>query len=227
VSAVADEGSGPTPRQRGPHAHGVTLDPSHRFVLVADLGADRVFVYRFDAATRKHAPAATPFLQLPPGTGPRHLVFGADGKTAYLVAELTGDLHVLAWDAGAGTLRTVQTVSTLGPGYQGKISAGEIVAARSGRFVYVSNRGDDTIVAYRVERRTGRLTELQRVAAGGTQPWNLALSPDGGWLLAANETTSELASFRVGADGRLTATGNRLDVAKPVSIVFAGACAPR
>ena len=227
ASVVGDEGSGPTPRQRGPHAHGVTLDPSRRFVLVPDLGADRVFVYRVDAATRKLTPAATPFLQLPPGTGPRHLVFGADGRTAYLVAELTGDVHVAAWDARTGTLRVVQTVSTLSPGYQGKVSAGEIVVAPGGKYVYVSNRGDDTIVAYRVARGTGRLAEQQRIAAGGTAPWHLAMSPDGRWLLAANEASSELASFRVGADGRLAATSYRLDVPKPVSAVFAGACAAR
>lgn len=227
ASVVGDEGSGPTPRQRGPHAHGVTLDPSRRFVLVPDLGADRVFVYRFDAATRKLSPAARPFLQLPPGTGPRHLVFGADGRTAYLVAEFTGDVHVLAWNAKGGTLRVVQTVSTLSPGYQGKISAGEIVVAPGGRHVYVSNRGDDTIVAYRVAASTGRLAEQQRIPAGGTQPWHLVLSPDGRWLLAANEASSELASFRVGVDGRLAATSYRLDVPKPVSTVFAGACAAR
>jgi 6-phosphogluconolactonase len=227
VSVVGDEGSGPTPRQRGPHAHGVTLDPSRRFVLVPDLGADRVFVYRFETATRKLTPAVTPFLQLPPGTGPRHLVFGADARTAYLVAEFTGDVHVLAWDVMAGTLRVAQTVSTLSPGYQGKISAGEIVVAPGGRHVYVSNRGDDTIVAYRVAAGTGRLTEQQRIPAGGTQPWHLALSPDGRWLLAANEASSELASFRVGADGRLAPTSYRLDVPKPASTVFAGACAAR
>lgn len=224
ASVVQDDGSGPTPRQRGPHAHGVTIDPSRRYALVPDLGADRVFIYRYDAATRALAPAATPFVQLPPGTGPRHLVFGADGRSAYLLAEFTGALRVYDWDAAGGTLRAVQTLSTLSAGYGGKISAGEIIVSHDGDRVYVSNRGDDTIIAYRVERPAGRLTELQRIPSGGMQPWNLALSPDGRWLLAANETSNALASFRVGDDGRLAATGSKLEVAKPATVVFAGAC---
>jgi 6-phosphogluconolactonase len=224
ASVVQDQGTGPTPRQSGPHAHGVNLDPSRQYALVTDLGADRVFVYRFDAATRKLAPAATPFLQLAPGSGPRHLVFSADGRSVYVLAELTGALHVYAWDAAAGTLQAVQTVSTLSAGYQGKISAGEIIVSPDGKHVYVSNRGDDTIVAYQAEARSGRLAEMQRLPSAGTHPAHLALSPDGRWLLVANELTNALTSFRVGGDGRLAATDNRLDVPKPVNIVFAGAC---
>lgn len=224
VSVVRDDGSGPTPRQRGAHAHGVTIDPSRRYVLVPDLGADRVFIYRYDAATRALAPGITPFLQLPPGTGPRHLVFGADGHSAYLLAEFTGALLVFDWDAAAGTLRAAQTLSILSAGYGGKVSAGEIILSHDGERVYVSNRGDDTIIAYQVDRQSGRLAELQRIPSGGVQPWNLALSPDGRWLLAANEASNALASFRVAADGRLAATGARLDVGKPASVVFAGAC---
>lgn len=224
VSVVKDEGTGPSPRQKGPHAHGVVIDPSRRFALVPDLGADRVFVYRFDAARRHLEPAATPFLQLPPGTGPRHLVFGKDGRTVYLLAELTGDLYVAAWDARAGTLRPVQTLSVLAPGYQGKISAGEIIVARGGRQVYVSNRGDSTILAYAVDLPTGRLTEVQRIPSGGAAPWHLAQSPDGRWLLAANEGVGTVTSFRVGPDGRLAATGYELAVVKPAVVVFAGRC---
>jgi 6-phosphogluconolactonase len=227
VSVVQDEGTGPSPRQRGPHAHGVVVDPSGQYALVSDLGADRVFIYRFDAAAHKLSPAATSSVQLPPGTGPRHLAFSPDGLVVYLLTELTGDLYVYDWDAAHGTLNQVQKLSTLTPGYKGKISAGEIVVSPDGRQVYVSSRGDDTIIAYRVELSTGELTELQRIPAGGTAPWNLALSPDGRWLLAANEASNTLTSFRVGSNGRLTATTSRLDVPKPVNIVFAGSCAAR
>jgi 6-phosphogluconolactonase len=227
ASVVDDHGSGPTPRQAGPHAHGVTIDPSRRYALVPDLGADRVFIYRFDANTRQLAPAATPFVQLPPGTGPRHIVFTPDGHTAYLLTELTGDLIVYAWDGRAGQLKPVQKLSTLSAGYQGKISAGEILVARDGKHVYVSSRGDDTIVVYQAASGTGRLQELQRIPSGGVQPWSLALSPNGRWLLAANETSNAVTAFRVGGDGQLTATQGRLEVATPVSIVFAGACVRR
>lgn len=225
VSVVRDQGSGPTARQRGPHAHGVTIDPSGRYALVPDLGADRVFIYRYDAATRQLAAADLPFLQLPPGTGPRHLVFGADGRHAYLLAEFTGELLVYRWDAARGTLQAVQALSTLSAGYGGKISAGEIVVAADGKQVYVSNRGYNTVIVYRTDAATGRLAELQRIAAGGDQPWHLALSPDDRWLLASNEASNGVAAFRVGEDGRLTATANKLDVVKPVNVVFAGACA--
>ena len=227
ASVVNDAGSGPTARQRGPHAHGVVIDPAGRFALVPDLGADRLFVYRFDGARRILSPAAVPFVQLPAGTGPRHLVFSPDGSYAYLLAELTGDLYVYAWDAGRGTLQTVQTLSTLAVHYQGQISAGEIIISNHGKRLYVSNRGDDTIVVYQVAPRTGRLTELQRLPSVGINPWHLVLSPAQQWLLAANEASNAVASFRVGTDGRLAATNNRLSVAKPVNIVFAGSCAIR
>jgi 6-phosphogluconolactonase len=225
ASVVQDQGSGPIARQRGPHAHGVTIDPSGRYALVPDLGADRVFVYRYDAATRQLAPAATPFVQLPPGSGPRHLVFSGDGRHAYLVAEFTGELLVYAWDAAAGRLQVVQTLSTLTAAYGGKISAGEIIVSGGGGQVYVSNRGDHTVIVYQVDKASGRLAEVQRVPAGGDQPWHLALSPDGRWLLASNEASNAVNAFRVADDGRLAVTAHKLDVVKPSSVVFAGACA--
>lgn len=226
ASVVSDYGTGPTPRQLSPHAHGVTLDPSRQFVLAPDLGADRVFVYRFSADRRALQSAATPFLQLPAGAGPRHLVFSADGRVAYLLNELTADLNVYAWDAGQGTLRPLQTLSTLSAGYQGKKSAGEILVSRDGKRVYLSNRGEDTIVVYAVDAGSGTLSEMQRLASGGKQPWHLALSPDQRWLLASNETSNSVNVFAVaGGDGRLSATGSKLDIATPVNIVFTGACA--
>jgi 6-phosphogluconolactonase len=224
VSIAGNAGSGPSPRQKGPHAHGVTLDPSGRYVLVPDLGADRVFVYRFDAATRALAPAATPFLQLPPGSGPRHLVFGPGGRTAYLLTELTGELRVLDWDAAAGTLAPVQALSIQGPNYAGPASAGELVVSGDGTMLYASNRGEHAIVAFAIEREMGRLSEAQRIASGGTAPWHLALSPAGTWLLASNEKSDAVDVFRVGHDGRLAATRSRLDVPTPVNVLFAGAC---
>jgi 6-phosphogluconolactonase (cycloisomerase 2 family) len=226
-SVVSDYGTGPTPRQLSPHAHGVTLDPSRKFVLVSDLGADRVFVYRFVAGERRLQPADAPFLQLPPGSGPRHLVFGPDGHYAYLLNELTADLNVYAWDAGSGTLTPLQTLSTLSAGYQGKKSAGEILVSADGTRLYLSNRGEDTIIAYAVDAGTGRLSELQRIASGGKQPWHLALSPEGRWLLAANEASNAVKVFAVDrSSGRLAATAGQLDVAAPVNIVFAGAVCP-
>jgi 6-phosphogluconolactonase len=226
ASVGNDYGTGPTRRQQGAHAHGVTIDPSRQFLLVPDLGADRVFVYRLGADGRQLAPAATPFLQLPPGSGPRHLVFSADGRMAYLLTELTGELRVYGWDARQGVLRPVQTLATVGADYQGPKSAGEIVVSADGQRVYVSSRGEDTIVAYSLNARSGQLTETQRTLSGGRQPWHLALSPSGRWLLASNESSNAVDVFRVdAATGRLTATTSSLNVTKPVAVVFAGVCA--
>ncbi|MRW92082.1 beta-propeller fold lactonase family protein [Duganella sp. FT80W] len=222
VSVVQDQGSGPTARQRGPHAHGVAIDPTDRYALVADLGADRVFIYRYEAATRQLAPSSE--LRLPAGTGPRHLVFGADGRFAYLLSEFTGELRVYGWDAGSSSLREVQTLSILSAGFSGKISAGEVIVSGDGGQVYVSNRSDNTVIAYQVQPGAGRLTELQRLPAGGEVPSHLALSPDGRWLLSSNEASSAVTVFQVAGDGRLSATARKLDVAKPVNVVFAGAC---
>jgi 6-phosphogluconolactonase len=229
TSIVKDHGGGPHVRQKSPHAHGVTVDPSHQFVLVPDMGADRIFIYRFAAGKRELVPAATPFLQLPPGSGPRHLVFGPNGRSAYLLTELSADLHVYRWDAGTGTLHPLQVLPTLPPGFQGTRSAGEIVVAGEGRHLYVSNRGgEDSIVAYAVDPDSGALSEIQRIASGGKQPWHLALSPAGAWLLAANESSNAVTAFRVDrGTGRLSATDNRLDIPTPVDTVFAGACPGR
>jgi 6-phosphogluconolactonase len=223
-----DYGTGPTPRQKRPHAHGVTIDPSRRFVLVPDLGADRVFIYRLGASGRKLAPAARPFLQLPSGSGPRHLAFSPDGRIAYLLTELTAELRVYGWDAKNGVLQPLQTLSTVGAAPQEKKSAGEIVVAGDGKRVYVSNRGEDSIVTYAVDARSSQLAEIQRIPSGGKQPWHLVLSPSGRWLLASNEASNSVNVFRVdGATGRLAATANGLDVVKPVAVVFAGACPRR
>lgn len=218
ISVAAGQGSGPTPRQRGPHAHGVSIDPSRQYVLVADLGADRIFIHRYDATRRQLMPAS--FVQLPAGSGPRHLVFGADGRQAYLLNELTGDLYVYAWSAANGTLQEQQKLSILSSGYTGKISAGEIIVSADGRQVYVSNRGDNSIIVYQTEPASGRLTELQRIPSGGLQPWHLVLSPDGKWLLASNEASNAVVAFRVGADGALAASTNQLEIPKPVNIIF-------
>lgn len=225
TSIAADYGSGPSPRQTSPHAHGVTLDPTRQFVLVPDLGADRVFIYRISGDLRTLQPEATPFLQLPPGTGPRHLVFSADGRHAYLLNEFTADLNIYGWDAARGTLHLLQSISTLSAGHQGKKSAGEIVVSHDGRRVYLSNRGEDTIITYAVANDSGELTEMQRMASGGKQPWHLTLSPDGRWLLAANEISNSVNVFAVDKkSGRLSPTNNKSDVATPVNIVFAGVC---
>lgn len=222
VSSVqTDTGSGPHRRQTGPHAHGVTVDPSGRYVLAPDLGADKIFVYRFDAATRKLLlgnPAAQP---LPAGSGPRHLVFSPDGRFAFLDTELTGEVYVFRWDARAGQLTPVHHISINQPDFTGERSAAEVVVSRDGRFLYVSDRGANSLIVYAIDAQSGRLAERQRISGGGDRPWSFAISPSGRWMLVTNEGSSALAEFSIDRrSGRLAATANTLAVPKPVSLSF-------
>jgi len=222
VSSVqSNYGTGPSPRQTQPHAHGVAIDKGGRFVLASDLGADRIFVYRFDSATLKLSPAVTPFVAARPGSGPRHVVLHPGGKFAYVNSELTSEITSYSWNGKTGQLQPLTTLSTLPPGYTGANSSGEIAVSPDGRFLYASNRGEDTLVVYAIDRITGGLTEIQRIASGGKKPWAFMPDPGGRWLLVANEGSDQVTVFaRDPASGKLTATGQRLSVLHPSSIAF-------
>lgn len=221
ASVQKDIGSGPSPRQKSAHAHSVAIDPSGRFLLVADLGADRIFIYRFDPATRQLTPAATPYVATPPGSGPRHMAFGHDGRFLFVDSELSGEVSAYRWNGAAGTLRLVQTLSAFPSDYQGNKSAAELAVSKDGRFLYVSTRNNDMLVVYAISRSNGHLREIQRLPAGGKTPWSFALSPDGAWLVVANEASNRVDLFGVDRNsGRLTATGQSLSVPTPVSIAF-------
>lgn len=220
-SVQTDTGSGPHRRQTGPHAHGVTVDPTGRFVLAPDLGADRIFIYRFDPATKMLSPGDPVAEALPPGSGPRHLVFSPDGRFAFLDTELTGEVYVYRWDARAGRLSPVFHLAIDPPEFTGEKSAAEVVVSHDGRFLYVSDRGASSLIVYAIDPKTGALAEVQRVAAGGNIPWSFAIDPSGRWMLVANEASSALAVFALNpASGRLTATVSTLAVPKPVSLAF-------
>ncbi|MBR8241454.1 lactonase family protein [Burkholderia multivorans] len=225
ASTVRDVGSGPNVRrQASAHAHNAVVDPSGRYVLVPDLGADRVFVYGFDAATRALLPddADPPrTFSAPAGSGPRHLVFGLDGRFAYLITELSGEIFVLRWEAAQGRLAAVQTVPLGSASFGGTKSGAEIVISGDGRFVYAQDRAEDTLVVYRVDRDSGELSELQRIASGGARPWGMALDPSGRWLFVANQHSGNVAVFSVDpASGKLAATGATAEVPTAVSVAF-------
>ncbi|CAL9662069.1 lactonase family protein [Streptomyces sp. enrichment culture] len=224
ASRVQDTGSGPHPRQSGPHPHHVVLAPHRKSALVADFGADRVFVYDYDRATHRlsagapDGPAAYPTA---PGSGPRRLAFHPNGHTVYLLNELTADLQTLHWDATKGTLTHRQTLSTNAPGHTGVTSAAELAVSSDGRHVYTSNRGESTLVVFSVNLGTGLLTEVQRVPCGGVTPWSFALHPSGRWLFVANEASGTVNLFRVArGSGHLTDTGTSVAVPFPDCITF-------
>ncbi len=224
TSTVKETGSGPNRRQASAHAHNAVVDPSGRYALVPDLGADRVFVYEFDRATHALTPADGASAQqfvLPPGSGPRHIAFGASGKYAYLLTELSAQVMVLRWDSAKAQLTLEQTVEITSPDFQGVKSGAEIAVSRDGRFVYVENRAENTIVVYRVDADSGELTQVQRTSSGGEKPWGFAIDASGKWLLVANQRSGKVNVFSIDtASGMVADTGQSADVPTPVAITF-------
>jgi 6-phosphogluconolactonase len=213
------EGSSVNPkRQEGPHAHSVNFDAAGRFLFAADLGTDSIQVYAYDAAAGTLTPAGS--ATLAPGAGPRHFVFHPSGKFAWVVNEMGNTITAFAYADGA--LTEVQTVPTLPADFEGESSTAEIRVHPSGRFLYASNRGHDSIAAFAIDEATGLLTPLCHTPTGGKTPRNFALNPTGQWLLAANQESDSVVVFRVKDDGRLEANGDQVEVPAPVCVLFAG-----
>ncbi|MBN3763625.1 lactonase family protein [Burkholderia sp. Ac-20365] len=224
ISTIKETGSGPNRRQASAHAHSAVIDPSGRYVLVPDLGADRVFIYRYDPATHALLGDASsgpaPFVA-PAGSGPRHIAFASDGKLAYLLTELSAEVMVLRWDAANARLTLVQTLPVSSTSFQGVKSGAEIALSRDGRFVYVENRGENELVVYRVNAGSGTLSEMQRISSGGDKPWGFAIHPSGKWMLVANQRNGKVSVFSIDtATGMLANTGESVDMPTPVSIAF-------
>jgi 6-phosphogluconolactonase len=222
TAVVRHEGAGPHPeRQRGPHAHCIVPDPSNRWALAADLGIDRILVYRFDDRAGTLLPAAVPFAALAPGAGPRHLAFHPSGRLLYVVNELDLTLGAFGWDADAGALTPLATLPLLERRPSREATAADLHVAPSGRFLYASVRGDDGIVVFSLGAADGRPARVQRVASGGHWPRNFALDPSGRFLLAANQRSHTVVGFHVHPEsGALTPTGHRADVPSPVCVRF-------
>jgi 6-phosphogluconolactonase len=217
---MQDVGSSVNPaRQAGPHAHSIQVTSDNRFVLVADLGLDQLLVYRFDANTGTLTPGSPKFVTVDPGAGPRHVAFAPSGKFMYMVNEIASTITVFAYKSGPGTFHRQQTISTLPKPFAGTNTAAEITVDASGRFLYVSNRGDDSLVVFRIHPDHGRLTPLQRVPSGGKTPRHFAIDPTGKWLFAANQDSNNIRLFQIDPkNGRLRPTDRRLDVVSPVCV---------
>lgn len=216
------QGSGPDKsRQEAAHAHGVTLSPDNRFVFVPDLGTDQIYTYEIDPANgtfRAHDPAV---VKVAPGAGPRHIEFAPGGHHAYVINEMGGTITAFRYDAAAGELTPFQTISTLPTDFSGANKTAEIWIHPSGRFVYGSNRGHDSIVSYTRDPETGELIYLDHTPSGGKSPRHFALSPDGQWLITAHEESDDLFVFRVDVEtGRLTKTIHTASVPMAVCVLF-------
>jgi 6-phosphogluconolactonase len=211
---VQHTGSGPDPeRQRGPHAHKVLTDPAGRFVHAVDLGSDAVFAYQLRDG--KLVPAGA--LRLPPGSGPRHVSFHPSGAVAYVTNELTSTLTVLRYDAQHGRLTPAQTLPTA-PRGDVRNYPSEVVVARSGRFVYVANRGHNSIGIFAAD--ADRLTARGTVPCGGNWPRHIALSGDERFLYVANQLSNQILTLRVDpSSGALTSAGDALTTGSPTMVL--------
>lgn len=208
-------------RQTGPHAHCVNLSPDERFLLVCDLGLDKLMAYRVGQDQQALVENDPPFTQLAPGSGPRHLAFGHDGKFVYVVNEMGSSVTVLEYDAKHGTLRETQTTSTLPEKYAGNSTCAEIAVHPSGKFVYASNRGHDSIAVFSAHKSSGLLTSVEQTPTRGKTPRHFVLDPTGAWLLAENQASDSVVVFKVNTrSGALTATGQSIEVPSPVCAVF-------
>ncbi|HSZ94459.1 MAG TPA: lactonase family protein [Acetobacteraceae bacterium] len=206
-------------RQNGPHAHSVTLDRANRFAFVPDLGLDKLLIYKFDAQRGMLEPNGVPWIKLKPGAGPRHLALHPGGRFGYLVNELNRTVAVLGCDRKTGAMQELQVITTLPEGFGGANTCADIHVAPSGRFVYASNRGHDSIAIFRVDQRTGRLTCIDHAATQGRTPRNFCLDPTGSFLLVANQDSDTIVTFRIDArSGMLETTGHVAPVPTPVCV---------
>jgi 6-phosphogluconolactonase len=217
------EGTGPNrERQEKPHAHAIHLDGAERFALAADLGADRVFVYRYGAATGSLEPNQPGAAGFEPGSGPRHLAWHPSGAKLYAINELRSTVTAFRYDARRGALEPFQAVSTLPPGFSGQNTAAEIAVSPDGRHLYASNRGDDSLAVFAIDAASGALAPAGRVPTGGRTPRQFAIDPSGRWLLAANQDSDGIAIFRLDpASGHPEPVGRQLPIPKPACVLFA------
>lgn len=211
-------------RQSQSHVHSVTPSPDNRFVIVCDLGLDKIFTYALDPATAKLTPANPPFVVTAPGAGPRHFKFGVDGTHAYAINEMGGTIVAYDYNAATGALTPRQTVSTLPAGYDnrdGHNTTAEVRVRPDGKFLVGSNRGHDSLAVFAIDAKTGQLTPVEIVASGGKVPRNFSFSPDGKWLVCAHQDSNNLTVFRVdSATGKLTRAGNEVTVPACVCVLF-------
>ncbi|MGH8017052.1 MAG: lactonase family protein [Opitutaceae bacterium] len=216
------EGSSVHPtRQTKSFAHSANLDPSGRFLIVADLGSDRILVHRFDAETGALEPNDPAFAAVAPGSGPRHFAFHPGGAHGYVVNELSNTVTVFDWDAAAGVLAEKQTLSTLPAGFEEQTTSAEIVVHPNGRFLYTSNRGHDSIAIFSIDAATGKLTAIGHEPSGGDTPRNFALAPGGRWMLVANQASDSIIVFAVdGEQGALRRHGPSIPVPNPTCVRF-------
>jgi 6-phosphogluconolactonase len=197
------------------------LSPDSRFLITPDLGLDQIKVYRIDAATKTFAPDEPPSVSVTPGLGPRHFVFGRSAKYAYAICEMGSSVVVFSYDAAKGILQPIQTVSSLPADFTGTSTAAEIAIDKTGRYLYASNRGSDSIAVFAADQRKGTLTQLQVAPTMGKGPRNFAIDPAGERIVAANQNSDLLTVLKIDPrTGQLTPEKETADAPAPVCVIF-------
>ena len=222
TSFVQHAGSGSeAKRQQGPHPHAIAVSPDNRYALVADLGLDQLLVYRFLPATGSLTPASPPFAALRQGSGPRHFVFSPDGRFVYVTDELGSTITVFSYQAEPAALRELQVISILPAEFTGKNTGAEIAVAPSGRFLYASNRGADSIAVFAIDSQSGTLATVGWVPTLGKTPGMFAIDPSGSYLFVANHDSDNVVVFRIEQEGRrLAPTGKVINLPGPDCVAF-------
>jgi 6-phosphogluconolactonase len=215
-----------TERQEAPHAHCIVMDPANRFAYACDLGADKIMIFNFDRRRGKLIPGKFPWVQVKPGAGPRHLVFHPAGNYAYVINELHATVTAYAHDRANGNLTEVQTIATLPTDFTGANTSADIHVSPDGKFLYSSNRGHDSIAAFKINSQNGRLTLIAHESTGGKGPRNFAIDPTGNFVLVANQKSDNIVTLRRDRKtGRLSAIGQIAEVPSPVCLKFTTAFA--
>ena len=211
-------------RQEGPHAHCIETDRSDRHAIAADLGLDRLLVYHFDSKTGALTPNQPRFAEVKPGSGPRHFAFDPTGRFLYLVDEMGSTIYAFSYDSNKGVLRPLQSISSLPKSFKGENYAAEIAVHPSGKFLYASNRGHDSIAVFAIDPARHTLTPLEDVPTQGKFPRSFGITPDGTYMFVANQKSDNVVIFRIDQkSGRLTPTGQSLAVTSPVCVKFVSA----
>ncbi|MHC4517858.1 MAG: lactonase family protein [Planctomycetota bacterium] len=219
---VQHTGSSVNPRrQKGPHAHSINVSADDRFAFVADLGIDKIMIYRLDVEAGTMVANRPAYVEVKAGAGPRHFAFHPSGKRAYVINELDCTMTAFAYDAASGTLTETQTVPTLPEGFEGRSTCAEVRVHPSGEFLYGSNRGHDSIVVYRIDAASGRLTFVEHETAGIKTPRNFNIDPTGALCLVGNQGSDSMGVFRIDREtGALEPTGHKVFVGRPVCVRF-------
>ncbi|MGO8717730.1 MAG: lactonase family protein [Acidobacteriaceae bacterium] len=208
-------------RQKSAHTHCTTVSPDNKYLLVNDLGLDRIMVFHFDPKTAQLTANDPPFYSAVPGSGPRNLAFHPNGKWAYSIAEMGSILECMDWNSAKGTLTRFQVISSLPKKHKSPTDAATVQVHPNGRFLYGSNRGDDSITAFSIDPANGHLTLIQRISCEGGSPRHFAVAPDGRWLVVGNQDTANIVILKCDpATGKLASTGRQYPLDEPVCVVF-------